>query len=40
MSRAEMREYLLKNRDKFPEYSDMEIKYVLSQWKDGETDER
>lgn len=35
MSKAEMREYLIKNREQFPEYSDSEIKYVLSQWEDS-----
>ena len=32
MTKAEMAEYIRKNREQFSEYSNSEIKYVLSQW--------
>ena len=32
MTKEEMANYLAENRDKFPEYTDAEIEYVMDQW--------
>lgn len=38
MSKAEMAEYLREHRSSFAEYSDEEIRYVLSVWESKDAD--